>query len=126
MLRGGFFAGASESRESITRPGEPTPGRTRGRNAPADPYMIAREVHPMIPIRASIALLILLQTGFATGPGAADSPPVPPGIPLPLGPDEARKSFHLADGLRIERVASEPTIRQPVTITFDDRGRLWA
>lgn len=80
----------------------------------------------MIPIRTFVVLLVVIRAGFETIAGAADSPPVPPGVPLPLKPDEARKSFKLAEGLRIECVASEPTIRQPVTITFDDRGRLWA
>ncbi len=30
-----------------------------------------------------------------------------------------------ADGLVVELVASEPHVRQPVAIEFDDRGRLW-
>lgn len=31
----------------------------------------------------------------------------------------------VADGFEVQLVASEPAIRQPVTMTFDDRGRLW-
>jgi putative membrane-bound dehydrogenase-like protein len=31
----------------------------------------------------------------------------------------------VADGLEVRLVASEPMIRQPVAIEFDDRGRLW-
>lgn len=31
----------------------------------------------------------------------------------------------MADGLQVRLVASEPQVRQPVCIEFDDRGRLW-
>ena len=31
----------------------------------------------------------------------------------------------VASGLEARLVASEPLVRQPVAIDFDDRGRLW-
>jgi len=31
----------------------------------------------------------------------------------------------VADGFAVKLVASEPEIRQPLSITFDERGRLW-
>src|SRR5438270_4124390 len=31
----------------------------------------------------------------------------------------------VADGFTARLVAAEPVIRQPVTMSFDDRGRLW-
>ncbi|HZW33937.1 MAG TPA: PVC-type heme-binding CxxCH protein, partial [Isosphaeraceae bacterium] len=74
----------------------------------------------MIRAAAVLAVLSVLQ-----GRLAAQSPAVPPGVPPPLAPAEARKALKLAGGLQIELVASEPTVRQPVCITFDDRGRLW-
>ena len=40
-------------------------------------------------------------------------------------PDEALRAFKTIDGLTIELVASEPVIRQPIDLHFDDRGRLW-
>jgi len=40
-------------------------------------------------------------------------------------PDEALRAFKTVDGLTIELVASEPVIRQPIDLHFDDRGRLW-
>ena len=30
-----------------------------------------------------------------------------------------------ADGFTVKLVASEPLVRKPVAIEFDDRGRLW-
>ena len=38
---------------------------------------------------------------------------------------DAVKTFKIADGLEVRLVASEPLIRQPLSISFDDRGRLW-
>jgi len=40
-------------------------------------------------------------------------------------PDETLRAFKPIEGLTIELVASEPVIRQPVDLHFDDRGRLW-
>ncbi len=43
----------------------------------------------------------------------------------PLAPEEAQRRFRVAEGLEVKLFASEPLVRQPVTMTFDDRGRLW-
>jgi putative membrane-bound dehydrogenase-like protein len=40
-------------------------------------------------------------------------------------PDAALRAFKTIDGWTVELVASEPVIRQPVDLHFDDRGRLW-
>jgi putative membrane-bound dehydrogenase-like protein len=42
-----------------------------------------------------------------------------------FSPEEAVKRMKVADGLQVKLIASEPLIRQPVTMSFDDRGRLW-
>jgi putative membrane-bound dehydrogenase-like protein len=42
-----------------------------------------------------------------------------------LAPQDAVKRMKVADGFQVQLVAAEPEVRQPVTITFDDRGRLW-
>lgn len=39
--------------------------------------------------------------------------------------DEAAERMTVAEGLRVDLVASEPLVRQPVAIDFDNRGRLW-
>jgi putative membrane-bound dehydrogenase-like protein len=43
----------------------------------------------------------------------------------PLNPQQAPSSFSLEPGLRLELVASEPTIASPVALAFDERGRLF-
>ena len=44
----------------------------------------------------------------------------------PLPPDEALKTFRMPPGYRVELVASEPLIQEPVAIDWDTSGRLWA
>ena len=39
-------------------------------------------------------------------------------------PQESIDLFRLSDGLKIEVIASEPLIRQPLYLHFDHRGRL--
>jgi putative membrane-bound dehydrogenase-like protein len=42
-----------------------------------------------------------------------------------FAPDEAVKRMKLPDGFTVRAVATEPMIRQPVSMSFDARGRLW-
>ena len=42
-----------------------------------------------------------------------------------LSPDDAARKMTVPDGFEVRAVASEPLVRQPVCIEFDDRGRLW-
>ncbi|HWL07912.1 MAG TPA: PVC-type heme-binding CxxCH protein [Planctomicrobium sp.] len=43
----------------------------------------------------------------------------------PLETDEALKRFKLDDGLKIELIAAEPKVMQPLYLSFDERGRMW-
>jgi putative membrane-bound dehydrogenase-like protein len=47
-----------------------------------------------------------------------------PRIP-PKSPEDARASIELASGFKIELVASEPLVLDPVAFNFDSRGRLF-
>jgi mono/diheme cytochrome c family protein/glucose/arabinose dehydrogenase len=42
-----------------------------------------------------------------------------------LSPEEALKSFYLPEGYKIELVASEPLIGEPVSISWDGNGRMY-
>src|SRR5882724_1301026 len=42
-----------------------------------------------------------------------------------LGPQDSLKLMEVADGFEVSLVASEPEIRQPLSTTFDERGRMW-
>jgi mono/diheme cytochrome c family protein len=49
--------------------------------------------------------------------------PVPP-APV-LSPEEERRTFRVAPGYRVELVAAEPLVMDPVFLAFDADGRLW-
>ena len=44
---------------------------------------------------------------------------------LPLSPEESAKKWHVRDGYRIELVAAEPVVLDPVAFDWDEQGRLW-
>src|SRR5262245_55131192 len=52
---------------------------------------------------------------------------LPPGAASAQGypPDVAVQKMAVAEGFAVNLVAAEPTVRQPVAIEFDARGRLW-
>jgi hypothetical protein len=78
----------------------------------------------MKPLRVAALALVGLGAFLPLGlPGAG--PPVRQDVPPRLAPEEAKASFKVAEGLEVQLLAHEPTVRQPVSITFDDRGRLW-
>src|SRR5947209_16758876 len=49
----------------------------------------------------------------------------PKAPPAKLSPAEAAKSFKVADDLRFDQVLAEPIVKQPLGMSFDERGRLW-
>ncbi|HXT60872.1 MAG TPA: PVC-type heme-binding CxxCH protein, partial [Pirellulales bacterium] len=42
-----------------------------------------------------------------------------------MSPEDSLAHFHLPEGLKLEIVAAEPEVIDPVAIRFDERGRLW-
>ena len=43
----------------------------------------------------------------------------------PLDPEEARRAIHVPPGYRVELVAAEPQVMDPVAFDWDLQGRLW-
>ena len=74
------------------------------------------------------ALLLLIHTtpflvaqeGKIAIPRTQSKPPGPP-----LSPAEAIKKMQVPEGFRVELVAAEPDIMNPVAMAFDERGRIW-
>ncbi len=48
-----------------------------------------------------------------------------PELATPLSPEEALTKFHMPPGYRVELVASEPLVQEPVMINWDGEGRMW-
>lgn len=66
------------------------------------------------------------KAGHPTNPGPEDAPilfEVP--TPEPRNVEAALETFQLPEGLRIEPVAAEPMVEDPVAISFDERGRMY-
>ncbi|MDE2682517.1 MAG: hypothetical protein OSB29_14280, partial [Verrucomicrobiota bacterium] len=45
--------------------------------------------------------------------------------PAPLTPAAALKNFQTEKGVRVELAASEPQVKDPVAMCFDDAGRMF-
>ena len=70
-----------------------------------------------------ILIALVLVSVVLTCPVQADNPPQP--VKSPLSPEESLTAFRLAPDLKIEIVAAEPEVVSPVSIAFDEEGRLW-
>jgi hypothetical protein len=63
---------------------------------------------------------------MATGVWGAENPwrqDQPPN--QPYSPQEAISKMTVPEGFKVELVASEPDIVNPIALSFDDRGRIW-
>ncbi len=81
----------------------------------------------------SVLALLVAPAAWGQRGDAADNPghsQRPPSFPIPpspaLSPEDALKTFRAAPGFRVELVASEPLVEDPVAIAFDPDGRIWA
>jgi putative membrane-bound dehydrogenase-like protein len=71
----------------------------------------------------SLSLLLVVAAHLGAQeviPHAQDKPPGPP-----LSPQEAIVKMKVPEGFKVELVASEPDLVNPVAMTFDERGRIW-
>jgi mono/diheme cytochrome c family protein/glucose/arabinose dehydrogenase len=100
-----------------------------------------------IVLPAVLAALVLPNAARVLGAGKADAPQQPaessngpqkkddggasskdldlPPSPGPLPVEESIKDFKLPPGLKIECVASEPLVEDPVAVQWDGNGRMW-
>ena len=51
--------------------------------------------------------------------------PIPEDSSPPKSPEEELATFQLEPGFKIQLVASEPMVQDPIALTFDEDGRLW-
>jgi len=72
----------------------------------------------------ALSITWALWGGWALGeepvPHGQDRPPGPA-----LEPEEAIRRMRVPEGFRVELVACEPDLVNPVAMTFDERGRIW-
>ena len=81
---------------------------------------------PALLISFASTVSLLAQQGDRAG---QVQPPLPADLKIPpapvLTPAEALKTFKLAPGFRIEAVATDPLIGDPIAMQFGPDGRLW-
>ncbi len=83
-------------------------------------------IGPMAVAIASLPLRAQMGDSRDTAGQVQKPPPAAWNIPAPvLTPQESLKTFSLPPGFRIEIVASEPLIHEPVALDFDPDGRIW-
>lgn len=77
-------------------------------------------MHPCLLLLA--ASLLTARSGDAPGPSAASAelPRIPP-----VEATNAVRTFKLRPGFRIELVAAEPLVRDPIEVCWDENGRLF-
>jgi putative membrane-bound dehydrogenase-like protein len=81
--------------------------------------------------RLSIGLVLLAQCLGGSSLGMAQEGKIaiprkqtaPPGPPL--APEAALAKMSVPEGFRVELVAAEPDLLNPVAMAFDERGRIW-
>lgn len=71
-------------------------------------------------MKANCPLILSCLLGLLIGVYSCATEPSPP-----LSPAETMIKFELEEGLKIECVAAEPMIAEPVAMTFDEDGKLW-
>src|SRR3954468_3784155 len=67
--------------------------------------------------------LLLLPACLCLALGAKEPAPLTNGEPL--SPKREQATFAVPEGFRVELVASEPDVVDPVAMTFDERGRIF-
>src|SRR4051794_36474833 len=70
---------------------------------------------------ASVGLGIALAV-FALAEAKKPQPVPPPG---PLPPAEAAKRLKVPGDLKLDQILTEPVVAQPLSMSWDERGRLW-
>lgn len=69
--------------------------------------------------------MLLVSAGPAAGSAEPEADPAElPHFPA-LSPEEALKTFKLRPGFRLELVAAEPLVRDPIELCFDEDGRMF-
>lgn len=87
--------------------------------------------------RAALVIGLILVTICATAAltaqvgdrAAIDTAPPPPHWKIPpapvRSPEESMRMMELQPGFRVELVAAEPLVQDPIAFAFDERSRLW-
>lgn len=85
--------------------------------------MRARNRYPSLPLMMALVGACLTRITQAAPDVGPREPPR--AIASPLSPADSLAHMHVDEGLRVELVACEPLVVDPVAIRFDELGNLW-
>lgn len=103
-------------------------GSTRTPLGTEDSVLSTHQAARVNRLHRGIVFLILVaatSTVFGQQASSPERPSTEPTFKSPLSPEDSLKHFELLSGLRIELVASEPQVIDPVAIRFDEFGKMW-
>ncbi len=90
------------------------------------PVHLNRSPSPNLGLILAASLFLAASCAFAAAPATIEVDPVElprlPAVPL----DKAISTFEIKKGFHLELVAHEPQVVDPVTIAFDEHGRMFA
>lgn len=78
-------------------------------------------------IGIAAAILVAPRAAVSTSPNRDSAPAEPQQAPfdISLTPSEGEPKLLVSDDLQLDLLLQEPTVANPVYMTFDERGRLW-
>lgn len=82
-------------------------------------YFVATLLHGLLLLGPSLPLIAAEKTPFPATPNTQDAKDVL------STPAEALASFKVPEGFHVSLFAAEPDVQQPISLTTDERGRLW-
>src|SRR5690348_15824344 len=80
---------------------------------------VATLLHGLLLLGPSLPLIAAEKTPFPATPNTQDAKDVL------STPAEALASFKVPEGFHVSLFAAEPDVQQPISLTTDERGRLW-
>jgi putative membrane-bound dehydrogenase-like protein len=76
-------------------------------------------------LRSRLTVLAALSVGFYSAVFAAEIPKDNTVVPEPYAPEKATRTMEVPEGFKVQLFASEPMVRQPISMCLDGRGRVW-
>ena len=75
-------------------------------------------------MRMKLVALVFCALALSLRADPTNAVPVLPRVPA-VAPSDAGKTFHLLDGFRMELIAAEPLVTDPVAMAYDEDGRAY-
>src|SRR5690606_13669623 len=82
--------------------------------------MKIKRIYPFKLLQQFLPLILLIAISCNSQPSVQNF-----SVSLVISPEDAIEKMEVENGFKVELVASEPLLDAPITMTFDDKGRIW-